>query len=35
VQFLVEMLLIEITTPTLLRTREPTLYDVPLLRFGS
>lgn len=35
VQFLVEMLLIEITTPTMLRTREPALYDVPLLRFGS
>lgn len=35
VQFLVEMLLVEITTPTMLRTREPALYDVPLLRFGS
>jgi predicted DNA-binding protein with PD1-like motif len=35
VQFLVEMLLVEITMPTMFRTREPTLYDVPLLRFGS
>ena len=35
VQFLVEMLLIEIATPTLLRTPEPALYDVSLLRFGS
>ncbi len=35
VQFLVEMLLVEITAPTMLRTREPALYDVPLLRFGS
>ncbi|MGH3897447.1 MAG: PPC domain-containing DNA-binding protein [Pseudonocardiaceae bacterium] len=35
VQFLVEMLLVEITTPTMHRTPEPALYDVPLLRFGS
>ncbi|MGH3981834.1 MAG: hypothetical protein ACRDST_03850 [Pseudonocardiaceae bacterium] len=28
VQFLVEMLLVEITTPTMLRTPEPALYDV-------
>jgi len=35
VQFIVEMLLVEITTPTMLRTREPALYDVPLLGFGS
>ncbi|MGH3529936.1 MAG: PPC domain-containing DNA-binding protein [Pseudonocardiaceae bacterium] len=35
VQFLVEMLLVEITTPTMVRTREPALFDVPLLRFGS
>ncbi|MGH3942579.1 MAG: PPC domain-containing DNA-binding protein [Pseudonocardiaceae bacterium] len=35
VQFLVEMLLIEIATPTMLRTPEPALYDIPLLRFGS
>lgn len=33
VQFLVEMLLVEITTPTMVRTQEPALYDVPLLRF--
>lgn len=35
VQFIVEMLLVEITSPTMLRTREPALYDVPLLSFGS
>lgn len=35
VQFLVEMLLVEIITPTMLRAREPALYDVPLLRFVS
>jgi hypothetical protein len=34
VQFLVEMLLVEIAAPTMLRTREPALYDVPLLRFN-
>jgi len=34
VQFLVEMLLVEIATPTMLRTPEPSLYDIPLLRFG-
>jgi predicted DNA-binding protein with PD1-like motif len=33
VQFLVEMLLVEITTPTMLRIREPALYNVPLLKF--
>ncbi|MGH3830228.1 MAG: PPC domain-containing DNA-binding protein [Pseudonocardiaceae bacterium] len=35
VQFLVEMLLVEVTAPAMLRTQEPTLYDVPLLRFSS
>lgn len=35
VQFLVEMLLVEVATPTMLRTPEPTLYDVPLLRFST
>jgi hypothetical protein len=35
VQFLVEMLLVEVITPTMLRTREPARYDVPLLRFSS
>lgn len=29
------MLLVEITTPVMLRTREPALYDVPLLKFSS
>lgn len=35
VQFLVEMLLVEVATPTMLRTPEPTLYDVPLLKFST
>jgi predicted DNA-binding protein with PD1-like motif len=35
VQFLVEMLLVEITTPAMLRIQEPAQYDVPLLRFDS
>lgn len=34
VQFLTEMLVIEVTSPVMRRTREPTLYDVPLLRFA-
>lgn len=33
VQFLVEMVVIEVTGPTLTRTRQPDLYDVPLLGF--
>ena len=33
VQFLVEMIVVEVLAPTLIREREPTLYDVPLLRF--
>lgn len=33
VQFLTEMLIIEVTAPTMSRVREPTLYDVPLLQF--
>lgn len=33
IQFLTEMLLIEVTSPQLIRTPEPDLYDVPLLRF--
>lgn len=35
VQFLVEMLFVEVMAPAMLRIREPALYDVPLLRFGS
>lgn len=34
VQFLTEMLLIEVLTPRMNRTPQPDLYDVPLLRFG-
>ncbi|WP_436501708.1 PPC domain-containing DNA-binding protein [Actinokineospora sp. HUAS TT18] len=33
VLFLTEMLVIEVTQPTMLRERQPDLYDVPLLRF--
>lgn len=32
VQFLTEMLLVEVTQPTMLRRRNPDLYDVPLLQ---
>jgi predicted DNA-binding protein with PD1-like motif len=34
VQFLTEMLVIEVTSPDMRRERQPGLYDVPLLRFG-
>ncbi len=33
VQFLTEMLVIEVTSPALLRRRNPDLYDVPQLHF--
>jgi predicted DNA-binding protein with PD1-like motif len=33
VQFLTEMVIVEVTEPTLRRVRQPDLYDVPLLRF--
>ena len=33
VQFLTEMLLIEVTSPHMRRVRNPDLYDVPLLQF--
>ncbi|MCM6774457.1 DUF296 domain-containing protein [Nocardia sp. CDC159] len=33
VQFLTEMLVIEVTHPQLQRTPQPDLFDVPLLRF--
>jgi predicted DNA-binding protein with PD1-like motif len=33
VQFLVEMVVVEVTAPTLTRTRDRQLYDVPLLTF--
>lgn len=35
VQFLTEMLLIEVAEPALTRQQNPDLYDVPLLRFGA
>ncbi len=35
VQFLTEMMLIEITAPQMSRIPDRTLYDVPLLGFGS
>ena len=35
VQFLVEMLVVEVTAPVMTRPKNPNLYDVPLLTFGS
>ncbi|AYF30436.1 DUF296 domain-containing protein [Micromonospora tulbaghiae] len=35
VQFLTEMLIIEVAGPAMRRVPDPTLYDVPLLRFGD
>jgi predicted DNA-binding protein with PD1-like motif len=35
VQFLVELVVVEVTAPKLLRVRNPDLYDVPLLTFES
>ncbi len=35
VQFLTEMLVIEVAGPSMSRERDPSLYDVPLLQFGS
>lgn len=35
VQFLTEMLLVEVSSPALRRERDPELYDVPLLRFDN
>jgi predicted DNA-binding protein with PD1-like motif len=34
IQFLTEMLLIEVAEPDMTRQRNPDLYDVPQLRFG-
>jgi predicted DNA-binding protein with PD1-like motif len=34
VQFLVEMVIIEVTGPSMTRERDRQLYDVPLLNFG-
>jgi predicted DNA-binding protein with PD1-like motif len=35
VQFLTEMLVVEVADPVLLRVKEPSLYDAPLLRVGG
>ncbi|MEJ3743120.1 DUF296 domain-containing protein [Actinomycetes bacterium KLBMP 9797] len=35
VQFLTEMVLVEVAEPVMRRERDPGLYDVPILRFGS
>ncbi|MBF6215741.1 DUF296 domain-containing protein [Nocardia puris] len=35
VQFLTEMLVIEVVAPSMTRTPQPNLYDVPLLQFGT
>ncbi len=35
VQFLTEMLLIEVAAPAMRREQDPGLYDVPLLQFGT
>lgn len=34
VQFLTEMLVVEVVMPEMTRPRNPALYDVPLLTFG-
>lgn len=34
VQFLVEMVLVEVTSPVITRPKNPELHDVPLLTFG-
>lgn len=35
VQFLVEMIVVEVTAPEMTRPPDPDLYDVPLLTFGT
>jgi len=35
VQFLVEMILVEVTAPAMTRPADPALYDVPRLSFGA
>lgn len=35
VQFLTELVIVEVTAPALRRVRQPDLYDVPLLQFGN
>jgi predicted DNA-binding protein with PD1-like motif len=34
VQFVTELLVVEITAPQMLRPRKADMYDVPLLEFG-
>ena len=34
VQFLSELLIVDVTSPAMTRPRNPDLYDVPLLTFG-
>lgn len=34
VQFLTEMYVVEVVSPTMSRPRQPQMYDVPLLTFG-
>ncbi|MGO9190489.1 MAG: hypothetical protein ACLP8X_18800, partial [Streptosporangiaceae bacterium] len=35
VQFLVEMIVVEVTAPAMTRPPDPSLYDLPLLTFGN
>lgn len=35
IQFLTEMLVVEVTTPTMTRPRDADLFDVPLLTFDA
>jgi hypothetical protein len=35
VQFIAEMIIVEITVPTMTRPQDPHLYDVPRLVFGA
>jgi predicted DNA-binding protein with PD1-like motif len=35
VQFLVEMIVVEVTSPLMTRPQNPALYDVPTLTFGA
>ncbi|WP_231494106.1 hypothetical protein [Nocardiopsis sp. CNT312] len=35
VQFLTELLLVEVASPQVHRVPDPDLYDIPLLHFGS
>jgi predicted DNA-binding protein with PD1-like motif len=35
VQFLAELLVVEVLEPTMTRPVDPTMYDVPVLRYGQ